>query len=124
MNIFITLIFFLSNICFANITNPAGKAATYYSFELVPKEKLTLNIVANARCLRETPDQLTITDFESITAYPSTDDGKDVPVRIRHYYIESQSACPTSKQVTVGPYKEHMTHIKITTSNNVKIKAL
>lgn len=89
-----------------------------------------MNIEAGRRCAQETQEKLTINDFEGVKSYPSTESEKDVPVRIKHFYIESFSPCSTPvqgkilKQVTVGPFKDKMTHIRITASHNLKIETL
>jgi hypothetical protein len=108
----------------------SGRAAIYRYFELVPNQKLVLNISVETRCVNVGHEKISIEDFESEKSYPSTETGKSKSVRIKTYYIESFSPCSTtiqgkiSKQVTIGPFKEKMTHIRITTSDNIKIETL
>jgi hypothetical protein len=119
-----TLLF--SQISFAN----GGRTAIYRYLELVPNQKLVLNISVETRCANVGQEKISIEDFESEKSYPSTETGKAKSVRINTYYIESFSPCSTpihgkiSKQVTIGPFKDKMTHIRITTTENIKIETL
>ncbi|MFZ4712210.1 MAG: hypothetical protein ACOYL6_00730 [Bacteriovoracaceae bacterium] len=111
----------------ANLADPNGRTAIYKFFELVPNQKLVLNLEIGKRCSDPSKEQLTIEDFESSKDYPSIQTGKPASVRIKHYYIESFSPCENeilgkiTRQITIGPFKDKMTHIKFTTSENVKV---
>jgi hypothetical protein len=115
---------------FANTADPEGRTAIFKSFELVPNQKLTLNLEINRRCSDLNKEQVTIEDFESSKEYPSVDSGKNKQVRVKHYYTETFSPCQNdfvgkySKQITIGPFKEKMTHIKITTTDNIRVNSL
>lgn len=120
----------LSQLSLANVADSSGRTAIYRYFELVPNQKLILNLSVETRCSKVEEEKITIEDFESEKSYPSTETGKDKSVRVKSFYVESFSPCSTpvqgkiSKQITVGPFKDKMTHIRITTSENVKVETL
>jgi hypothetical protein len=113
---------------FSNTADPAGRTAIYRSFELVPNQKLVLNLEIGKKCSDANREQITLEDFESIKDYPSAQTGKASNVRVKHYYVETFSPCENdvigkiTKQITIGPFKDKMTHIKLTTSENVNVK--
>ena len=115
---------------FASNVDPVGRTAIFRSFELVPNEKLVLNLKINKRCSDSNKEKITIEDFESFKSYVSVESKRKNQVRIKHYYIETFSPCENefvgsfSKQLIIGPFKKKMTHIKITTSDNVQVGTL
>ena len=113
----------------ANTADPAGRTAIFRSFELVPNQKLVLNLEIGKKCTDASREQITLEDFESIKNYPSVQSGKPSSVRVKHYYVETFSPCENdvigkiTKQITIGPFTDKTTHIKLTTSESVTVKA-
>jgi hypothetical protein len=105
----------------------SARNSKYFYVELVPKEKVILTFKAQKRCSDDT-DKISVQDFEVIKFYHSAELEKRVPVRVKNYYAESFSVCsnnPTGtieKKVVIGPFKNKMTHIRITTSDSISVE--
>lgn len=103
-----------------------SRKSNYYYLELVPKEKLVLTFQADKIC-RSNTDQIRIDEFDSTASYPSNERRGGVLVRIKSIFVESFSVCSHNpigkleKKVIIGPNKEKMTHIRITTSDGVNV---
>ena len=112
----------------AAATSPemTGRTSTYYYFELILKEKITLIFLADKICPNNT-DKISIDEFESTRSYPSTEGVGKVPVRIKSIYVESFSPCSghpigkIRKKLTIGPFAKQMTHIRLTTSDGIHV---
>lgn len=104
-----------------------ARTSKYFYFELVPKEKVILTFKAQKRCSNDT-DKISLQDFEVIKFYQSEQLEKRVPVRVKNYYAESFSVCsnnPTGsieKKIVIGPFKNKMTHIRITASDSINVE--
>ena len=115
---------------FANMKDPDGRAATYFYFELVPNEKLDLQIEVGIRCSESKKETFNIDEFESFKKYPSVVKTDKGDVRIKNYYIETFSPCVGGirskklEKLSIGPFQEKMTHIRFTTTDNVKVLAI
>ena len=103
-----------------------GRKSNYYYLELVPKEKFVLTFQADKICSNNT-DQIRVDEFDSSTSYPSIERKGNAPVRIKSIFVESFSICSNNpigkleRKVIIGPYKDKITHIRITASDGVKV---
>lgn len=122
-----SLVVLFGVVAWANVQpGPQRRTSLYYYFELPPKEKLVLKIGADKVC-KNGSDKIAIEEFDSSKSYPSAETKKPVPIRIKHFYVESFSICSNqpigklSETLTIGPFTDQMTHIRITTSEGIKI---
>jgi hypothetical protein len=123
--IFLTLMAF-SISALAVQPGPQGRKSNYYYFELVPKEKLVLTLQADKICANDA-DRISVDEFESTASYPSTEKKGKVPVRVKSIFAESFSPCSSQpvgkleKKIVVGPFDNHMTHIRLTISDGIQV---
>jgi hypothetical protein len=126
MKIFSTLFLFVALSSRAGSPTLEGRNANYFYFELVPGEKIVLTLQADRICKGNT-DKISISNFESTASYPSTESKGNVSVRVKSIFVESFSPCsnhPIGKleeQLIIGPYTKQMTHIRLITSDGIKV---
>ena len=110
----------------AMASSPVGKAAFFYYIELPPNQKLTLLLQSNRVCPGN-KEQIVTHQFETTAPYTSAENWKKAAALIKNVYAEFYPSCSNlidgkiEKRIVIGPFKKRMTHIRLTTSENLQV---